>query len=382
MELSVEGFFIERFINICMNKKIFLWNLRRQKGTIVKIRIGLSDFKPIRQIAKQTKSKIKIEQKRGLPFLINRYKKRKIFAITFLVIAILIFLLTRYIWNIEINGLVNIPKEEILLELKNNGIDIGKKISTVNTESIINQIRVNRNDIAWIGIDLKGTNAIIEIVEAEEKPEIIDENKICNIIAKKDGIITKVNVQKGTGRVITGDAVKVGDLLVEGVMEGKYTGNRYVHSQANVYAKVWYTKEKTASLTEEYYTQTGRVENKYQIKINNFKINLNKGVSKFEKYDTMCSNNKIRLFSNLYIPVEIVKISYLETQKHEKEYTIDELTNKLKNELEDELIKELKLEENKILEKNYTIYNDKNNVYVKLILVVEEDIGESIDINY
>lgn len=382
MELSVEGFFIERFINICMNKKIFLWNLRRQKGTIVKIRIGLSDFKQIRQIAKQTKSKIKIEQKRGLPFLINRYKKRKIFAITFLVIAILIFLLTRYIWNIEINGLVNIPKEEILLELKNNGIDIGKKISTVNTESIINQIRVNRNDIAWIGIDLKGTNAIIEIVEAEEKPEIIDENKICNIIAKKDGIITKVNVQKGTGRVITGDAVKVGDLLVEGVMEGKYTGNRYVHSQANIYAKVWYTNEKTASLTEEHYTQTGRVENKFQIKINNFKINLNKGVSKFEKYDTMCSNNKIKLFSNLYIPVEIVKISYFETQKHVKEYTIEELTNKLKKELEDELIEELKLEENKILEKNYTTYNDKNNVYVKLILVVEEEIGESIDINY
>lgn len=365
-----------------MNKKIFLWNLRRQKGTIVKIRIGLSDFKQIKQIAKQTKSKIKIEQKKGLPFLINRYKKRKIFAITFLVIAILIFLLTRYIWNIEINGLVNIPKEEILLELKNNGIDIGKKISSVDTESIINQIRVNRNDIAWIGIDLKGTNAIIEIVEAEEKPEIIDENKICNIIAKKDGIITKVNVQKGTGRVITGDTVKTGDLLVEGVMEGKYTGNRYVHSQANVYAKVWYTNEKTAPLTEEYYTQTGRIENKYQININNFKINLNKGVSKFEKYDTMSSNNKLKLFSNLYIPVEFVKISYYETQKHEKEYTIEELTNKLKNELEDELIKELKIEESKILEKNYTTFNDKNNVYVKLILVVEEEIGESIDINY
>ena len=382
MEISVEGFFIERFINICMNRKIFLWNLRRQKGTIVKIRIGLSDFKTIRQIAKQTKSKIRIEQKRGLPFLIDRYKKRKIFAITFLVIAILIFFLTRYIWNIEINGLVNISEGEILLELKNNGIDIGNKISSVDTENVINQIRVNRNDIAWIGIDLKGTNAIIEIVEAKEKPEIIDENKTCNIIAKKDGIINKVNVQKGTGRVVAGDTVKKGDLLVEGVMEGKYTGNRYVNAQANVYAKVWYTNEKTAPLTEEYYTLTGNKENKYQIKINNFKINLNKGVSKFEKYDTMSSNNKIKLFSNLYIPVEFVKISYLETQKHEKEYTIEELTNKLKNELEDELIKELKLEENKILEKNYTTYNDKNNVYVKLILVVEEEIGESIEINY
>ena len=365
-----------------MNKKIFLWNLRREKGTIVKIRIGISDFKQIRQIAKQTKSKIKIEQKMGLPFLINRYKKRKIFAITFLVIAILIFWLTRYIWNIEINGLVNITKEEMLLELKEYGIDMGKEIKDVDVENVINQIRLDRNDIAWIGIDLKGTNVIIEIVEADKKPEIIDENKICNIIAKKDGIITKANVQKGTGRVFVGDTVKTGDMLVEGVMEGKYTGNRYVNAQADIYAKVWYTNEKTASLTEEYYTQTGNVENKYQIKINNFKINLNKGVSKFEKYDTMSSNNKIKLFSNLYIPVEIVKVSYLETKKHIKEYTIEEITNKLKKELEEELIKNLKLEEDKILEKNYTIYNDKNNVYMKLILVVEEEIGERVDINY
>ena len=182
--------------------------------------------------------------------------------------------------------------------------------------------------------------------------------------------------------MVIGDTVKEGDLLVEGVMEGKYKGNRYVHSQADIYAKVWYTKEKTTSLIEEYYTQTGAVENKYKININNFKINLNKGVSKFENYDTITTNKKIRLFSNLYIPVEIIKTSYLEKQKNIKEYTIEELTNKLKNELEDELIKELKIEKNKILERNYTIYNDPNNVYVKLTLVIEEEIGESIDINY
>lgn len=365
-----------------MNKKIFLWNLKREKGTIVKIRIGLSDFKQIRQIAKQTKSRIKIKQKKGLPFIINRYKKRKFFAITFLVIAILIFVLTRYIWNIEINGLVNISKKEILETLKNNGLDIGKRIGEINTEEIINQIRVERNDIAWIGIDLKGTNAIINIVEAEEKPEIIDESKVCNIIAKKDGIITKINVQKGTGRVLSGDTVKKGDVLVEGIMEGKYTGNRYVNSQADVLAKVWYTKEKTLPLVQEYYTQTKNVQNKYQININNFKINLNKGVSKFENYDTITTNKKIRLFSNLYIPVEFIKISYIEKEKHIKEYTIEELTNELNKQLKNEIITQLNIDENEILEENYTTRNDNANVYVKLTLVIEEDIGENFEINY
>ena len=34
-------------------------------------------------------------------------------------------------------------------------------------------------------------------------------------------------------------------------------------------------------------TETGNIENKYQIKINNFEINLSKRLSKFQIYDTI-----------------------------------------------------------------------------------------------
>ncbi len=49
-----------------------------------------------------------------------------------------------------------------------------------------------------------------------------------------------------------GDTVKPGDLLIEGIMEGKYTENRYVHAEGEIFAKVWYTKEETASLNQQY----------------------------------------------------------------------------------------------------------------------------------
>lgn len=380
IEILVEGFYIERFINICKNKKIILWDLKRDKNTIIKMKIGLSDFKKIRQIAKKTKSRLKIERKNGIPFLLHRYRKRKIFAITLLVIAILIYVLTRYIWNIEISGLESINQKELLDQLNESGIILGSKISKVDTQKIINEIMLKRDDIAWMGVDIKGTNIIVNIVEAKKKPDIIDYNKPCNIIATKDGIITKINVQNGTARVNVGDTIKANDLLVEGIMEGVYTGNRNVHSKADVYAKVWYTKDKTLSLKEEYYTYTGEEKNGYKIKINNFEINLNKRLLNFEKCDTMSSRKKVKLFSNLYIPVEIEKITYKEKVKKTREYTEEELTNKLKQELEDELISELEINKEKILEKNYTVYSDKQNVYVKIILVVEENIARSVEI--
>ena len=58
--ISVEGFFVERFLNICRNNRIFLQDLKRENSTYITVKILKSDFKEIRHIAKNTKCKIKI----------------------------------------------------------------------------------------------------------------------------------------------------------------------------------------------------------------------------------------------------------------------------------------------------------------------------------
>ena len=81
VRITVEGYYIERFINICRNNKIIIWNLKRDKSVRLNLNIGIKDFKKIKKIAKKTKCKVKIIKKKGLPFLFNRYKKRKIFLV-------------------------------------------------------------------------------------------------------------------------------------------------------------------------------------------------------------------------------------------------------------------------------------------------------------
>lgn len=223
VNIDVEGFFIERFINICISKRIFLWRLSRINSTKLRARIGISDFKKIHNVARKTKCKVNIDSKKGVPFLLHKYKKRKIFAITLFVIAILIFGLTRFVWNIEISckdGEIN--NEEILEILNEGGIKEGALIAKLNTEKAINDIRLKRDDISWVGISVSGTNVEVNIVLSTEKPEILDKSKVCNIVSDKDAIISKITVKSGTARVKEGDTIKQGDLLVEGVMEGKY----------------------------------------------------------------------------------------------------------------------------------------------------------------
>ena len=80
----------------------------------------------------------------------NRYKKRKIFAITLGVIAILIFGLTRFVWNIDILCDESINKEEIIKLLEQDGIKEGVMIHKIDKEKVINEIRLQRDDISWV----------------------------------------------------------------------------------------------------------------------------------------------------------------------------------------------------------------------------------------
>lgn len=381
--IIIEGFFVERFLNQCRNKKIVLQNLRRESNTYVKVEILKDDFREIRNIAKNSKCKIKIERKVGIPFFIHRYKKRKVFAIAVLVIAIFIFSITQFIWNVEVIGNQEIESQEILDLINKYGINIGKLKYNIDSEKITNSIRLEMPKIAWIGIEIKGTNAIISVEEATPIPEIIDKTEICNIVATKDAIISKIVVQSGTARVNVGDEVKQGDLLVEGVMEGQYTGTRFVHSEADIMGKFYYQKEKFETFEQYQKIETGNREEKKEIYLNNFKINFNKGVSKFENYDTISSSKKIKLFSDFYLPIEIKNNTNIEFVKETKSYSEEELKDKIINELEKELESEYKLSQyiDEFKKREVIVNKEKDGLAIKLIYEVQEEIGRKENLN-
>lgn len=374
VRISVEGYYIERFINICTTSKILIWNLKRVKGVKLFLNVGIKDFYEIIKIAKKLKCKVKIIRKRGMPFIINKYKKRKIFFITLIIITILIGISTNYIWNINIEIEENFEIENIEQDIKDAGLEIGMNKNKIDTQEIINKIRLKRNDVSWIGIELKGTNAIIKIVKAKEAPEIIDEKDYSNIVSNKSGIITKIIAQNGTALVKVGDKVEEGQILINGIMEGKYTGIRYVHSLGEVEAITKYSKTKKIPLKTTEKVNTGKKETKYKIKINNFQINFYKTLSKFKFYDTIETEKKFKIFSNLYLPISIIKITNQEFEKIEKQYTVEEATEIGTRELEQEIEQEIGTGKN-IVGKNAEVAETEEYVEVSVTYEVIENIG-------
>lgn len=377
--IQLEGYYIERFINVCMRKGIFLWKISRTKSTILFANVSNDGIEEAKKIAIQDQCRLTILKEKGIPYLIKKYKKRRLFFILLLIVTTLIIVFSKFVWHIDVEGNTSINAQDLIEIANEEGLKNGVLKSKVDIDKIANRIRMEKDNVAWIAIDMKGTNAIIKIVESEPKPKLIDESDFSNIVAIKDGIITKITAQNGTAMFKEGDQVKKGDILISGWMEGKYTGKYYVNSNGEVKAKIIYAQNEKIDKKTIKKEQTGKSESKYQIKVNNFKINLYKRLSKFKKYDTIYSSKKVRLFPNFYLPIDIITVTNYEVNEEEIDY--DKSMAKTTGEaIASEKID--KLIDGEVINKNTEIteYNDYYDV--KVIYEVIENIGTKEKIEF
>ena len=373
IQIEIEGFYIERFFNTCAKENIRLWKTKRINRSKVYTNISIHDLKKIRKITRKTKCHIKIKRKKGIPFIIKKYKKRKVFLAFFLIIVFLIFALSNFVWNIEIEGNVQISSDELLEELQNEGLYQGILKNKVNTNKIIEKMRLENEKIAWIGIKIEGTNAKVTIVEATDKPDLIDKDEYCNIVSDKEGIITSINVTNGTALAGEGDVIEPGTKLIGGWMEGKYTGVRYMHASGDIKAKVWYTAEDYENFIQEENIKTENLENKYSLLFNKNEINFYKRLSKFEKYDTIETSKKIKLFNNFYLPIEFKKRTNYEYKIVKKQYEKEELKDKIVLKLEEQM--QEKLENKELINKDIVVEENETGMRVRLVYEVIENVG-------
>ena len=137
LNVEVEGYYIEKFINICTKKGITLWGIDRSKTALLKTRIILSDYEQAKEIARQNQCIITVKKENGFPKIVKKYKNRKVFIISFLVFGIMSFTLSKFIWNIQVEGTDKISNKEIIDEAKKYGLETGVLKNKVDTDKIL-----------------------------------------------------------------------------------------------------------------------------------------------------------------------------------------------------------------------------------------------------
>lgn len=375
IEVQIEGFFTERFINLCKINNIKIWNIKNILNGMVRFNIAIKDFKSLKKIAKKTKCKVKIISKKGIYFKWFKLRKRKFALILLLVFLVISVLSTKFVWKIDIVGNTYIATEDIYSALEDAGLYVGRNKFNLKTKKIINSLRVTISDIAWVGIDIDGTHAVVNIVEKTKLPEeSIRNTAIGDIVSNKSGIIQKIVVENGTPILSVGDYVEEGRILIEGKVYSEFLETKDVPAQGEVYLKTNYEFKKDYEYNIQEKEYTDKVKYSIGVGIND-KENYINYLDKSLKYDIIKSSSDINLFgNNISFSFYTFKIYNLKDRVRSKDEMISTANVEAEEFFNSEILPNLK--EAQVINKELFIDSeDDKKVTIRIVFDVVEKVG-------
>ena len=375
--IEVTGFSIERFINMAAHKGIYLWDITYTPAGVY-MNVSIKGFKLLRECGRKTRCKYRIRKKNGVPFILHKYRKRKILLGGLLFSITLIYLMSCFVWLIDIKGNERIKRQDLLTFCAREGLHIGAFKYKINNKQLKIDLMNNFHDISWLDIYIKGTRAVIQLTETIQTPQVIDKSAPCNIIASKDGLITSIVTGAGKPLVKQNDVVRKGDILVAGefMAEGD-DGSIFkrVHAYSEVWAKMYNEITFEIPLTYDEKEYTGEFKKMYSIRIFDRVFDLFHTDAGYLNYDRSIKHNQLSFGEDYPLPVILLTYSYREFKPVTRTRTLDEAKELAEKMVNARIIKEFDFAAD-IIDKSIALQETRDKLLVKALITTNERIDK------
>lgn len=368
-----------RFINLCKNNHLNIWNVRNVNDDI-SFNCSVNSFFAMRKIKRKCNGKLKITKRNGLPFYIRKYRKHLFFAIGIVMFFVLSKIISLFVWNISFEGNYSYTDVELMNFLKKHDIENGIAKSEIDCENIEYLLRTTYNDITWVSAEIKGTRIIIHIKENFDTHIAKAEDKPYNIISDTSGTVESIITRSGTPLVKKGDVVEAGQMMVSGVLElyndsGDIINYHLVNADSDIYLRV--TEEYCDEIELEYDKKiyTGETNNVLQLNFMGKSLYLSGIQKKFKDYEIVNDYYDVSITDNYYLPLGYNKICIKEYNIEKATYSEEEAKAILSQRL-DNYINKLNEKDVQILENNVTIGIENNKCVARGNFVLVRKTGE------
>lgn len=365
----------ERFINLCCNKQIYIWNLSRIDEDY-QFLISIKNYKKLKPIVRKTHMIPKITRKVGFPFYLQRYKKRKGFFAGVLICIILVYIMSLFIWDISILGGSKYTPEAMLKFLDDHDIRTGIQKKKINCQEIEEEIRLTYKDIGWVSAEIKGTRLIIKITETNMPTPAQEARDPSHIVASKDGIVKEIITRSGMPMVKPGDIVKKGDILVSGIITIKSDFDEILNmypvvADADIRCKTFYNYHEEFPMEYLEKRFTNHEKKGYYVEFFGRKLFLYNPSNSYDKYDIIVNEKKLHITNTFYLPFRFGSITTREYVDIKKTYTEEEAISIAKDRLK-RYLDRLFSNDVLIIENNVKITIENHHCIAKGKLIVEE----------
>ena len=303
----IKGLNFKKFLILLKKEKIEVFNFKRCEYNLLFITIKKQDEKNFLNITSKLNYQIE-EIKNTLILNFQKKMKRSIsFFLTIIFLLVTVVFSCNMVYKIEIFGLENVSKQEVIKILDDNNIKLYKTKSNYNLEDIELLLKSKIEDISFASAIIQGNTLIINIDEKINNDEYIYDYE--PILAPYDCIIESISLKSGTAVVEVGQTVKKGQELVLPYIDYKDGTKLKVEAEANI--KAYVEVSNTIEYLENHMklVRTGKSKTFENYTIFGYSFLKQKGIP-FEKYEVEI--NKSYLFNNFILPIEKTKITYYE----------------------------------------------------------------------
>lgn len=322
LQVEFYGSDVSRFLNLCTRHEVALWNVRESERGKVDASMYVRDLYALRPVFRKTHVRFRIRRRRGLPFLLHRYRKRKVFLVVLFCAMVAIGFLSSRIWRIEFVGNTSLSEDTLLNYLNEREISYGTGRASIDNDALELSLRQDFDPIIWASVYEKGTKLVVCIQEkiASDRNAVKGSGEPMDLVATKDAKIVSVITRKGIGAVKAGETVQEGDLLVSGKQEilddnGEVRQYYYETADADVIGKVVYDYEDWIALENVITRRTGQKHVRYFVRFGAHQFTTPIFYADYDSASVVEENRQLCLMESFYLPVYTGTITEYEQQK-------------------------------------------------------------------
>lgn len=349
-----------QFLGIC------IFDVKYEQKKIY-LKIAMHDFDKLKKYL--ISYKFVKHKEIGVYHLKEIFSNNHLFLFMIIMALSVYFVLTNLIVKINIVHENKEIRELLYEELKERGVKVltfkksYEKISKIKEEIL----DAYPDKIDWIEIE---ENGMVYDVKVEERiiTDTNNEEKTCDLIAKKDGTISHIKIKEGEALIDLNDYVRKGDTLVTGQIKHNEEIKRNICASGEVYANVWYTINVTVPIYYKEYIKTGKKKYNFVWEVNENKKQLFK--DRFSSYESHYKTLLKAFDFSLFLDTEY------ETEETILKLSEEEALNKALEKADESIKKRLGEKDHIIDKKVLKKQGNDSTIDVEIFVIVEELISE------
>ena len=300
-------------INLCAQRGVVFWAVEWLGEQELRLKVVRRHLSRLQELAPRAGCETRVERWVGIPDFLSRFRRRYAFLLGLGMAVLWVSVVSSFVLNVDIQGNQNVPDAVILAQLRRQGLRPGVFGPALDSRAIARETLWALDELEWVTINIYGTRAQVQVAEKVPTPQRLEQEGVSDICAAADGLILSIDTVAGQGKVVPGDMVTRGQVLISGTvtMEGpEYSGlpphYLYVRADGQVWARTWRTLSATIPLQATGKAYTGRENSRWSLTVFERRINFyGKGSISWDSYDKIKETYPLTLPSGQILPIRL-----------------------------------------------------------------------------